>query len=378
MIIKIIFKKSLPVNMDYRPKQMIVKYNGNLGNRQKKRDRYLLRKYLSTPKFYKTPSIPSTPGPNQIVPYSTAQNDYIVKFTYDYKTVNALANAAKFEGCFIFTRPRPTSQTIIASFPKINELDNLEYSITSMTDLNEKLSSLRTLETLYYELRTYYASHMIVSIYSPFERGPFSADIDRIKEQIKEISRQLDPEVDKFYRRIVKMSYEEQVNGYNLYDVDKNIMDYDTYCKLLPIWNDKTAYTHEEFMEKYNDEACTDWSKQDRHGNCFGGFWEYEEGTYERENAYQLSRKDNGQGLWELPDSHNFIFKTIELGCRNRMESVRYSNFLCEWMARKNRLMRANVKSLKDICITYVKQNQIEIKDISADLIDDINDFTPY
>ena len=89
----------------------------------------------------------------------------------------------------------------------------------------------------------------------------------------------------------------------------------------------------EEFIAR--SDCCSDWYKQDRHGNCFGGFWEYPEGSYQHENARQLSYDDNMKGLLELPYPREFILETIHIGCNNRQESVRYSNFLCEWMERK-------------------------------------------
>ena len=72
----------------------------------------------------------------------------------------------------------------------------------------------------------------------------------------------------------------------------------------------------------------------DRHGECYGGFW-----ITDKENAWNLSQQDNFQGLYELPFPHDLIFRTIDIGCRNLMESVRYSNFLCYWIEQKMKQM---------------------------------------
>uniref|UniRef100_A0A6C0AEC5 Uncharacterized protein n=1 Tax=viral metagenome TaxID=1070528 RepID=A0A6C0AEC5_9ZZZZ len=79
--------------------------------------------------------------------------------------------------------------------------------------------------------------------------------------------------------------------------------------------------TKKEFMEKYDEEACSDWSKQDECGECG--------------NASIFSREANGAALYKLPYSHALIFRTIEMGCCNRMESVKYSNTICEYVKRK-------------------------------------------
>ena len=135
----------------------------------------------------------------------------------------------------------------------------------------------------------------------------------------------------------ITMTDEEVVNGYKLYDTSKLTglwFRYDYFLELEKLFNKENTMNEEEFYEKYDDIACSDWSKQDEHGECFGGFWKYPEGSYEKKNAYTLSRDANGKALYKLPYSHALIFETIEYGCGNRQESVRYSNFMCEYVKR--------------------------------------------
>lgn len=346
----------------------IVKFNNFLA--KNKNYRYLLKGYLNELRFYKTPS--DIPQSGQMVLYQTPSNKPQNNQIFLYQ--NPKEQNIQYERPMIFFPKRPDPQEVVNSFPKIDQIHKLQFKLICTWNLNQKLETLRELENLIYELREYYLSKIGRSLWY-MGPGPFSKDIEEVKEKIKRVLIQTNPEAAKFYHRIVKMSEDEEVNGYNLYDVADNIMNYETYLELLEIWNDKTEYTYEEFMEKYDNEACSDWCKKDRHGKCYGGYWRYPEGSYEKEHAWELSRKDNGQGLWELLNPHNFIFQTIKIGCNNRRESVRYSNFLGEWMTRKMQLMKEEVKSLKDICITYVKKSNMEISNLPADVIDDVHSF---
>lgn len=129
---------------------------------------------------------------------------------------------------------------------------------------------------------------------------------------------------------------EEIVNGYELYDTTgRPIMYRSLYENLVTMWKTNKEYTYEEFMDFY-DNACSDWAKQDAHGESFCGYWKCMEGTTEREeNAWRLTRNANGIALWKLPYPKEVICETIKIGCNNRTESVRISNFICEWVKRK-------------------------------------------
>ena len=66
---------------------------------------------------------------------------------------------------------------------------------------------------------------------------------------------------------------------------------------------------------------------------------EFPENTYEYNHAYELSQEKNFKCLCYLPYPREVIKQTIDLGCKNRQESVRYSNYLCEWVKRKIKFM---------------------------------------
>ena len=87
------------------------------------------------------------------------------------------------------------------------------------------------------------------------------------------------------------MTNQEKVNGYQLYStVDgENIFPQDLFESYLSWWNTPDKMTIEEFNEAYEDAACSEWAKMDRHGISYGGFWKCEPGTEERKNAYQLT-----------------------------------------------------------------------------------------
>ena len=131
---------------------------------------------------------------------------------------------------------------------------------------------------------------------------------------------------EKFYKKLI-LNKTDEINGYKLFDCEENIMDWFSFIDFTKLYRNSIIYSREEFFEKCTDKCCTDWAKMDRHGECYGGFWLIDE-----ENAWELSRQDNFEGLYALPFPHELIFKTIDIGCSNRMESVRYSNFLCWWI----------------------------------------------
>jgi hypothetical protein len=159
-----------------------------------------------------------------------------------------------------------------------------------------------------------------------------------LKEYVDKVNEKLEEFIPEWYKTSkIKMSTDEEINGYKLEDttrIDGLWFAYDYFLKLEKLYNEPNVITEDEFYEKYDEQACSDWSKQDEHGECFGGFWKYPEGSHEKENAWYLSRKANGNALFKLPYSHSLIFETIEYGCGTRQESVAFSNFMCEYVKR--------------------------------------------
>lgn len=129
---------------------------------------------------------------------------------------------------------------------------------------------------------------------------------------------------------IVEMEKTEIVNGYHLFNVrEVNIFLRNRYNELLELYND-TSMTDEEFKIWFKRNACTEWCKMQPNGEYFGGYYDTD-----RENAFDLTHKKNLDSLLKLPYSRKLMCETIDIGCGNLNESVRYTNFLCEWIKRK-------------------------------------------
>jgi len=139
------------------------------------------------------------------------------------------------------------------------------------------------------------------------------------------------------YQDELIMSENEKINGYELFNVSgKPIMRKTDYDQFQKYWTENKLFTFEEFEAEYDSEACTEWYKMNRQGDHYAGFYKYAEGTNERDNAWSLTRSDNCVGLWELPYPKHLILKVMKYACDTSiMESVRYVNFICEWIKRK-------------------------------------------
>lgn len=137
----------------------------------------------------------------------------------------------------------------------------------------------------------------------------------------------------------------ESVNGYELWPtpVDALVLDKATYYALAELWTSDAecsrSATFDEFFAEFDKQACSDWSQMDRYGAYCGGYWAAPEGSYERVNAYELTRVDNARALWELPYPKSVVLKTVQVGCHTHRESVRFSNYLCQYVARKRALV---------------------------------------
>lgn len=165
---------------------------------------------------------------------------------------------------------------------------------------------------------------------------PFFDPYGDLRSELNRMSEKKSPT---WFRIPIVLNKTEQVNGFLLErmedSVDEQYFPYSYFLKLEELFNTPNTMTKEEFIDKFDHTVCTDWGKQDENGECFGGFWKYPEGSYEHVNAHALTQQANGAALFNLPYSHALILETIELGCRNRRESVKYSNSVCEYVKRK-------------------------------------------
>lgn len=213
------------------------------------------------------------------------------------------------------------------------------YKRVSINEKFDKIDGLNFIELCelkenIFELANEYMKKEMIFYCNPF---PFQKDIDNVNSYIKKIN------LTNYYQKLC-ISENEIINGYKLYNCSEPIMSYDIYLDFFTIWQDVDNLSFDEFIEKYEENACSEWSRMNEHG-------EYPE------NAGLLSRTENGEKLWKLPYPKKFVLETIEIGCNNHQESVRYSNFLCEWMKRKIYQDKHTVPSLKNICIKFIKKS---------------------
>jgi hypothetical protein len=246
-------------------------------------------------------------------------------------------NFVKIKNNNYFTSCKLSEKTRIPDFLDNSENKSLNEEITEFISnpiidetiikkTIEKLIKLQTNRIIYDRMQGSYFEYM------GYMKRPYSGDIDYLNKLL----------IDNFYEKYDKeiIMYEtEEVNGYKLYNCENNLLSVNYFNQMKELWfnneENKKYDEYEDFEKWFTDNTCSDWAKQDEHGNCFGGFWDYPEGTYEKENAWDLTLKANSRALYDLPYPRAVIVETVSIGCSNRMESVRYSNFICEWVKRK-------------------------------------------
>ncbi|ARF08209.1 hypothetical protein Catovirus_1_259 [Catovirus CTV1] len=183
------------------------------------------------------------------------------------------------------------------------------------------MSSLK-IEKKAFLFMTYFYSHIYINTETT-NIVPLDFDIfDYFKKTNIKIKFYTIIDVDHPFNNDLIISDQEKVNGYYLYNIDKPLVTYDMYCNLVKLWKKNTKYDLIDFFELYDQKTCIEWCKQDRYGDhCSLGFG--------------VTKTDNCLGLYKLPYPHDVILESIDFGCNNRMECVRYSNFFCEWLKRK-------------------------------------------
>lgn len=206
--------------------------------------------------------------------------------------------------------------SVVLSPSNILKLEDIIYNgmyAINMVDINGLIKLRKTI----LEFQSYYMKHTY-KCYG-YDK-PFNDLFKNVSDRISEVNNI------GYNKTIIHLSEDEKINNYNLYNCNYNLFDQINFLELCELWNSSKNYTWEEFYKIYDEKACSEWNEIDENGNSIYsdifGYWD-------------TTRKRNGELLYNLPYSKDFILKTIDIGCNTLNESVRFSNFLCIFMERK-------------------------------------------
>lgn len=161
---------------------------------------------------------------------------------------------------------------------------------------------------------------------------------EEISQRIKACQKLEDEQKDNLldsFNQLLELCVDEVVNGYPL-GMKSIRFSKEAYQELIDIWLvDQNIEGFEHFYHRCKREMCTDWCKQDEFGDDFGGFWESPKCSDEYKNAFDWTQKKNIMKLYQLPYPTEILFRSIILGCRNRIESVAFSNFYGYYLEKK-------------------------------------------
>jgi hypothetical protein len=227
--------------------------------------------------------------------------------------------------CYPGKNNKKDKYKVISEFYKIGSIRHYFQNLENLS-----FDQLVELKNMIFELNNYYLTELDSYHIFPTPR-PFGEWLDDCDVQMKKF-------YPWFYDNVVTMDESQEINGYKLYNAQKDMMTLDAFNEYLEMWKKNISMTEEEFEEQYKEITCTEWAKMDRLGNSYGGFWNFPEDSPEKNDAWNLTYRDNMIGLFELPYPKQFVLATIKMGCANRMECVRYSNLICEWYSQKFKL----------------------------------------
>lgn len=156
------------------------------------------------------------------------------------------------------------------------------------------------------------------------------------------------------YARPLVMTDGELVNDYHLENCDEPAMDVTQFQAFRALWRwpppaatvdaprawirKRERQRFRSFKKRLDKAACTEWFKTNRHGVSFGGF--YLDHTIPRDRAWFLTFHDNARALWELPYPKAVVMAVVRQCCANQGHSVRYVNWVCEWIYRKGKQLQ--------------------------------------
>jgi len=91
----------------------------------------------------------------------------------------------------------------------------------------------------------------------------------------------------------------------------------DIFEKITLLWAENEQMTFDEFYEKYDAQACTDWNKKQPNGEFYGDLWDEDV-----DDPWKVLRKANGKALHELPYPPQTILLAMKYLCPYRCDSV--------------------------------------------------------
>jgi hypothetical protein len=138
-----------------------------------------------------------------------------------------------------------------------------------------------------------------------------------------------------YYQHNVVTSSVQFLNGYHLFDSTANIMSMEDFRHLWELFVKNKQVPFRKFEDTFGQIACSNWSYINELGEKDKSNWDAPEDSFENENAWFICRTNNCNKLFALPYPKEVIIESIIFGCRNGKDSVRYSNFICEWVRRK-------------------------------------------
>lgn len=162
---------------------------------------------------------------------------------------------------------------------------------------------------------------------------------DLLKSIIIEVDLELNKRECTYYsipELTITTTHHDTVNNYKLYNCNINVFPtFIQYKKYKMIALRTRIYTKDIFMDKLDDICCSDWNKKDANNIMI--------------KSSESRRRDNFNKMWELPYPKDLLLETVKIGCYNRMESVRYSNFMCYVLEQKELVLDVYKQELINI-----------------------------
>jgi hypothetical protein len=91
----------------------------------------------------------------------------------------------------------------------------------------------------------------------------------------------------------------------------------------------------DEFSNQLQDVTCTEWNKQNPHGESYADFYSMPKGHYQEVHAWDLTYARNRSCLWRLPYPRAMVIKMVKFACRLRMDCVAHVDSLCMVVMKK-------------------------------------------